>query len=301
MKVYINKIVTFSSLGICPVDREFLECGCLMDNLSSPKVLQVKGLKKIPRHYKAFLVVADAALKSMKCNSRRVGIINSYEISNLDPTADFENEMKLFGDFWVDPIKGPFTVGNACSGWIAIMCHIPYLNLTINSGKNSIFSSLDVAKNEILLDDIDASIILSGNFHESNFNVYSKFEQSDMVISEFANAILLSRTESPASIAEIISISNHTYTSEHDIVDFISSNTANEFSFIDGGNQTCGNNIILLNSIVNNRKQFSFFPLFMGNLSNQMRDFNLNRSDIINYISIDQEKNMQSCIKLRLL
>lgn len=301
MKVYINKIVTFSNLGICPVDKEFLESGCLMDNLSSQKVLQIKGLKKIPRHYKAFLVVADVVLKSIECNSKRIGIINSYEISNLDPTIDFENEMKLFGDSWVDPIKGPFTVGNACSGWIAIMCHIPYLNLTVNAGKNSIFSSLNVARNEILLDGIDASIILSGNFYKSNFNVYSKFEQSDTVVSEFANAILLSKTELPASIAEIISISNHTYTSEHDIIEFINNNTDNEFSFVDGWNQPCVNNIVSLNGLVNNRKQFSFFPLFVGNLSNQMRELNLNRSDIINYISIDQEKNMQSCIKLRLL
>ncbi len=282
--------------------RFLLNCETI-DNLSNYDVLKVKGLKKVPREYKAFYVLLDNMLKKNGFKAYDpVGIIDSYEISNLSSNVEFESQIINFGKKLADPLLSPYTIGNSCSGWLAIMTKLNTLNLTVNSGKCSIASSISVAKNSILQNDIESCFVLSANYSENKHKVFNKYEQHlDNPHSEYCSSILVSKDKKDNTTYEVLDIVNGCWNTPEQIQNFCS-NTNKGLTIIESNYDCTGLNIkgTFVAPEYAEALQHSIFSCLISD-KNELGKFigsEITDGTTINYIIIDKSGTM-SLIKLK--
>lgn len=303
MALFINDISLLTSEGLDTQGSRFLLRGETIDNLSDYDVLKVKGLRKVPREYKAFYVLLDRVLKKNGFKAYDpVGLIDSYEVSNLSSNVEFESQIKTFGKELTDPLLSAYTIGNSCSGWLAIMTKLNTLNLTVNSGKCSVAGSMNVAKNSLLQNDIESCVILSGSYSVNKHDIFSKYElHLDKLHSEYCSSILVSKDKNDGTRYEVTDIVNKCWNSPEQIQDFCAA-TSEDITIIESNYDCSDMNIkgTFVAPEYANALQHSVFSCILSdkNELGELVGAEIKEGTKINYIIIDKSGTI-SLIKLK--
>lgn len=121
-----------------------------------------------PTAYAIFSSLGILSQRTSVPAGARVGIVNAYNRVNIDPLLDFEDEMARYGWALVDPQKSAFTISNACAGWLAMQLHLPYLNLTVDGGQESLSEAVAIAEASMRLGQIDYCLVIDGGYCEGH-------------------------------------------------------------------------------------------------------------------------------------
>lgn len=294
MSYYVNDIVTFSEKGFDFLDLSYFDSDdeIVIDSVNS-EYLQGKGLRYIPRSLRLEYNVVARILDQHAHHlvKDQIGIYNTNDICSLEPCIDFEMEVDEYGPNKVNPMKAPFTLNGAVSGWIAMREQLNNVSLSVNAGLCGLFSAFSICELDLYDDKISNGIIFGANLRE---NIYRKYNLSSSFNKELAVGILVSLHQNESSIIEVLDCQSIVY--DFTLLQQMLQDNA-DYTFIEGDQFSELKNITCSSFIHNTSFQLSYFPFIINNIRSIV---NIKTNAICNYVVVDKNGLMAS-VRFRVL